>query len=879
MRNDRIFTRFQKVLKSISIFMLLAIPLSGFAQYDYEHYVPPFYNGSSSTQDIGIHKAILSTNSDAITVEVYQGKKFIKTISVTNDTPGEFLFKTPNGNNSGTISKPYTPPTSYDFPYNVIGVNELNKKLTDQGYRFYSNDAPFFVNIRHSTYAQGGSLTTKGTYAYGTEFYTGHVYTDRNNSTHRRSHFISVMATEDNTDITFGNINCRYYTILEGDQVKLRPISSDETISVNLDKGESYVIAVDHDFWEFYNLNWFERNGMNGTSVNSTKPIVVNTGSWTSGPRDGQDMGIDQIVPIERLGKKYVLMKGQGNNTTERPIVVATDDNTEVRVNDILVATLDKGDYHVINDPYKNGIYAYVTSNKDIYVYQTLSGSRSTIGPTVGMNFIPPLSTSGIREVTVPKAHLLADDTRNVNGVITILTQHNAVVRYSRNGGQAVTLDHSKAIPIGTSKEWEMYKFNENLNGHYRFFANKAINVAWIVESDWVGAAGYYSGFTKAISKIIPDLDVDVETDLGVLCESFDEEKITITAQGSADFFEWYVNDINSKPFSNTRSIVVDVPDEETSYYVVGSYRDPSLDQLTNGDFSEEPISNYIYAGKGDYAQLNNPGEYCRVFETTQANPKFQSPKFNDLHNDYMFMAISKNAGDTILETIPIDVVEGYTYILRVYGRSVYNVSDPKYNNPQTLEVFVNDQLVEDNFTMNDPNAWQSVTSVWRPKSTDEIGVIKLVNKNPSGVQSTFAIDSISFGPSVDATAVFVAKVIPNYSYSNNGKTYQFCQGTEKNIDVSNGDTSWYNYSWSKKDAAGNYIDIEDVSGELAGTKTHELIFLNPQQDDEGDYRCQISFKEEYKDCATSTDDVHVDLSVLVDEPATVRIDADKTNF
>ena len=871
MRNGKIFTHFQIVFKFIFVFSLFALPLKGFAQYDYEHYVPPFYDGSSTDNDIGYHEAILSTNSiKDVNVEIYKGYSTkIATLTIKQGSPAKYVFKTSIGTKGDVIHYP----DSYDFPWNVVGAKELNKVLPDEGLRFFSLDGPFFVNIRHSTKDQGGSLTTKGTYAYGTEFLSGHVYTSGNSATSRRSHFISVMATEDNTVVDFTDIKVSMLTQYDTVTKKLeaKAINPTDVISSTLMKGESYVIGVDHDLPGFSDA---DKNAMIGTSIKSSKPIVVNTGSWTSGPyKAGQDIGIDQIVPIDQLRNEYIVMRGKGNSSTERPIVVATEDNTEVKVNGAVIGTIaKKGEYLALADPYDGNGNAYIFSDKNIYVYQTLSGSSSRIGPTVGMNFIPPVSTSGIREVTVPYAELLAE--QGVNGVITILAQTGSVISYSRNGETTLhPLSDIANNPVNISgvPQWEIYKLSNNLTGSYRFYSNKAINVAWLVESGVVGAAGYYSGFTKAISKIIPDLGVNIDANLDLICESYNANISVSIKDPLPDFYEWYVNDFTKDPIIVNGPLVVPAPDVETTYYVVGSYRDPLMDQLYNGSFFE-------LSANSDYTEvignLRNPGEYTVDRQTTDADPSFKSPSFTDMDNDYMLMAISKDRGDTIYRGTSVDVVKGFNYIVKLFGRKMVNA---EFSADQSLQIFVNGDTIIKNFTLDDPNAWQSKSALWKPGDAAN-AIIKICNNNAPGIQSAFALDSITFVQAVQDTAAFVARVVPNYSYGNSGNTFHFCEGSKDSLDVSNGDTSWYDYSWAKNDGTGTYVDLTDNS-EFSGTKTFKLMFLNPHQANEGDYRCTIGFKPEYQQCGNSDSNVNVDLHVLVDKPASLTLTADKTNF
>ncbi|WP_282016647.1 hypothetical protein, partial [Marinifilum flexuosum] len=901
MRNDKIFTRFQKILKSISIFILLAIPLSGFAQYDYEHYVPPFYCSSQ----VGKQEVFLSTNSEKdinVYIEDGQGNKIAGPFTVNRNHSETYVFRTPSG---ATYSKHsnYYYPDGCSYSYGIIGPKELNKPLDGHGLRIFSYDGPFFANIRHgySNRGEGGALThgfslsAKGAYAKGKEFYSGHLYghTILNGDpldyySYRdtrpiRSHSISVMAVEDGvTTVTFSGIKCKYITKYEGGKVVLKSITPNETVTVNLNKGQTYTLGTNLHSDQFGSESIEVRNGMNGTHITSTKDIVVNSGSWTAGAKPSQDIGFDQIVPVDQVRDKYIVMKGQGRAEPdptayhagqERTIVVATKANTEIWVNEVFKGELaEPGDFMILDDivnPDDIPTLFINSKGKDIYVYQTMCGTNED-WINIGLNFIPPLTALGMKEVVIPKAKQITSGDY-ISPTVTVLAQKNVNVKH--NG---TTLNDPKDI-LG-STEWVYYTVS-GISGDSRFTGDKAINVAWTASSNTLGAAGYYSGFTKAVSPIHPELDI--ETDLSLICESYDDDIIVSIKDNTGrdpDFYEWYKEVVNiggetewEGPNFINSSLKIPAPNENTTWQVRAYYRDPSLEILFNGDFLDG------YNGFDSYYELvtNNlvdPGQFAITGRPKDENPILND--FNPIGGWKMLLAYSKNQNDTIYRSAEMEVESKFNYIFKMHGR----LAKSDAADIQSLKVLINNETIVENFRIDRSDQWQSVSALWRPNGARNAS-IKILNNNLNGEGTFFAIDSISFVQAVEDTDLFEAKVIPNYSYSNNGKTFQFCEGVQNSLDVSNGDTSWYNYSWSKKDVAGNYIDLDDVAGEFSGTKTHELIFLNPHQDDEGDYRCKISFKEEYKNCGTSSDDVHVDLSILVDEPAIVRIDADKTNF
>ena len=97
------------------------------------------------------------------------------------------------------------------------------------------------------------------------------------------------MATEDNTTVVFDDfspgIDIINYT------------GGTNPININLDEGESYLIAVSVN-------DGGTPNDLIGTLITSNKPIVVNSGSGTGSFADGsggRDYGIDQIVGSDKI--------------------------------------------------------------------------------------------------------------------------------------------------------------------------------------------------------------------------------------------------------------------------------------------------------------------------------------------------------------------------------------------------------------------------------------------------------------------------------------------------------------------------------------------------------------------------------------------------
>ena len=456
------------------------------AQLDTKHWIPPFYaKPGGNNLHMKKHFVSLSTPSaDTIPVYIRDGYgELIAVVEISRNLPKLYTFQ------------PLGVPSANIYPLNVIPADSLNTKIRSQGLYFESYQ-PFFVNMRHKSNHQGTSLTSKGQIAKGKRFYSGHVYTRYNTNpdsavwnNDRRSHFISVMATEDNTVVTF-------------DMIK-NPISfigqtPGEPITVVLDAMESYVIGVDHGQFDDSSINL-----TNGTRITSTKPVVCNSGSWLSGNELGQDIGSDQLVPAEHAGQEYIVVKGLGDESTERPMVIATEDNTDVYINDglIPVANIDEGEFYIVpeSDFTANG-NLYILANKKVSVFQTISGSSAKPGPTVGLSFIPPLNCIGAKEVHMPFVHSLGD--AGGTATVNIITKAGTSIFVNENPTPI-----TGSQPVLGNPDWVTYAFNSP-SDNVIIESDSVMNVGLLTRDDNVGASGYFSGFTLepvvGISAAIP---------------------------------------------------------------------------------------------------------------------------------------------------------------------------------------------------------------------------------------------------------------------------------------------------------------------------------------------------------------------------------------
>ncbi|KAG1649017.1 hypothetical protein GQR58_029391 [Nymphon striatum] len=425
----------------------------------------------------------LSTpETTAFDVNIYIGTATVPeaVVSISNTVP--FTYTLTNGDNNITM---------------VTAAN-VGAVLSASGLRFESlGGEEFYVNYRGRNSAQGASLTSKGRAAMGTHFKWGGVPLIANRSIHN-----ATLGTD-----VFG--------------------LTDDTITVSLNKGQSYVIesrgaGVDAN-----------KDGWLGADILSDKDIVISNGNILVGvvaTSSAQDAGIDQPVPIDILGREYVFVRGGGSDQLEFPIIIGTANGTDIFVNGstTAIATINEGDYFLVPGSNYSGSTAgsnlTVTTSKNVYAYQSLAGSSSVA--TTGLNFVAPVNC--LLPSTLDNISDIQDLAGlNVNGGLTILAS-----TATPDANIVVTVDGSVvALPaanMATGLPWKSF-YLPNLTGNVSVTSTGSIAVGVVGLSGSLGFGGYFSGFDT-----IPVVDYNISGG-GCLGE-------TITLTNTFDSYQWYEN-------------------------------------------------------------------------------------------------------------------------------------------------------------------------------------------------------------------------------------------------------------------------------------------------------------------------------------------------
>jgi len=453
-------------MRLVSLFILL-LPFTCFSQLSNRHWLPPLHSRLGST--VEDHYVYLSTPI-AIPFQV--------TVTTGDGVPISGSPFTISEGNPVRILIGNTQPSPMFLDINDVNIVTGNKGLILEASKdFYAS-----FRVRSTNHAE--ILVSKGKTALGTSFRLGSVPQQYDSTI--RNFVSSFMATEDNTEVTLSDYDNQIVFVSGFGNVD----SDSQTFLLN--KGQSVVVSG-------YTNIVANRTGFIGALVTSTKPIVVNTGNATGGTgsnpgngSSGQDFNLDQIVPVEKVGSEYIVVRGNGSDNSEFPLVIATVDNTEIYVNGDTtpITIINAGEYFLVPNSLYQGLNSqnvYVESNHPIYMYQILAGSGNDA--TSGLNFIPPLSCYWQKSVNmIPEYNFIGNTPYNDSEII-IVTQTGSTITINGNPTSS-----SPSSVLGNSI-WETYRIS-GLSGNIIVESNGALAVG-VFGSDGnaAGFGGYYSGF------------------------------------------------------------------------------------------------------------------------------------------------------------------------------------------------------------------------------------------------------------------------------------------------------------------------------------------------------------------------------------------------
>lgn len=493
-------------MKKFTFIFLMFLSITSIkGQLDLEHWIPPFFQSISGTA-ISEIKIYLSTDkTQPFKVNIYNNNKLIDSVILSNSSPLEYTLTDDTMIRSVTENKT---------------MNTSAKGL------YIAGEQSFYVSLRmEDTYSE--IIASKGKSALGKEFYVVNdqiiLYEDpslpiSSQNAIKMNYQASILATRDNTHIKVFNYN-KDLIFADG--------STDDIISITLNKGESYIIAAlkkdnknpnrPHPVLDDTDPNFI------GAKIISDQPIVINNGNFLSQDlgEAGGNINLDQSVPTSKLGKEYFIANGMTvvESAMEKVIIVAIKDNTKIFFNNETspTVTLNEGQYYIGPYPQKfidgneptflnsdlkqiptKGMY--IKSSNPIYLYQMIGGfNDKPRGPAIpqlektsGMTFSYPIDIDYLPHekpnlIQVPFIEKIGNFTNDIK--LTIKSPDNANILLNGNLINSGT-------PILGKPGW---KYNSFLNpkGHQEIQSDKTLNIDVIGGRPNTGFASSYTGFSN----------------------------------------------------------------------------------------------------------------------------------------------------------------------------------------------------------------------------------------------------------------------------------------------------------------------------------------------------------------------------------------------
>lgn len=495
-------------LKNLLLWALLLFAIQiNYSQLSKTHYIPPLTAAENGNADPGDQYIYISTPSN-IAVEytiipIGLPSSLYITGVVSNNSPKRIDLGTGYG-------QLFIPSISTS---QVVNQRGYIIEATDLIYVSIRMNAGYSTNS--NTYAQAGALVSKGLSALGTEFRIG-TFTNENPQDNYLN-FVSVMATEDDTQITFDDLPSG---------LVIKNYSGTFPITTSLNKGESYTIAT-NSFDSTTN-----KDGLIGALVKSDKAIVVNCGSANGSFHNGggRDYGIDQIVGVDKIGSEYIFVKGDGQNEWENVLIVPNTAGTTISINGETPITITGKYYLIEGDKYSSNDNMYVKTSNPVFAYQGVGATTSEANQ--GMFFVPPLSCETKGNVN-NIANIDYIGTTAYTGGVSIVTKKGATITI--NNQPLSSFATQGPFDVTGNTEYETYKVL-GLTGDVSVQSDNELYCAYFNYNGAATSGSFYSGFPTAP-------EINFEADFVTLGNCIDNITLEAANMGAFESIEWYYDD------------------------------------------------------------------------------------------------------------------------------------------------------------------------------------------------------------------------------------------------------------------------------------------------------------------------------------------------
>lgn len=522
-------------MKKTIFWFLLLFPFFINAQFSKTHYIPPLSstdNPSGIAEDQYLYISTPSVNPVNFKVIALGGATINATVS--RDAP---YIQTIG---SGVITQL------------IVREALTNRILSNKGYIIEAEDMVYVsARVMAGYQNQAGALVSKGLAALGKEFRIGSMLNTNTTASAYGSAlytFVAVMATENNTTVTFSDIK-------PGAVLLRNPSVGNHPDPVVLNSGQSFVMAVSGEDGEA------NRDALIGALVSSDKPIAVNCGSFSgTNATQNLDLGFDQIVDASRTGKNYVFIRGEGADMVEQVLLVAHSPNTSISINGALsTIVLNAGEYVSLDGSYydANG-NLYITSSENIFAYQNIGkvNTGNSLYANQEMFFVPPLSCQTPHSIdNIPQIDKIGN--KIFPGRLTLITKTGSVLNFRINGVYYTYNDLDnipglvKTGPVNVTGNPDYVTYTvRGLSGDVAAFSDNELYLASYGTNNAATFGGFYSGFT-----FNPEISFDAVNTSITNC--LPNTRLTVNSLSPFDAFQWYFNDVP-----------IAAPDGVRNYYI-----------------------------------------------------------------------------------------------------------------------------------------------------------------------------------------------------------------------------------------------------------------------------------------------------------------------
>ena len=556
--------------KLFTIFLFLFALTSVYSQLSKIHYIPPV-----AGQNVSDHMIYISTPSTGyinVTIKPIGGTRTDwESRTIKNDEPWDFS----TGTGRGDI---------------IRNINDLNGVINNSGYIIESQGltyVSFRFNSPLSSFGGGtpsnfhsGAYVSKGVSALGSRLRTA-TFTNSGSSgggSGAAQHFISILATENNTKVTLSDFPA-------GIEFTNNDLSGAQTSPLDLpvlNKNETYILGFSPSHSQSRNV----QEALIGALVQSeddlggtdTKPVVVVSGSIGGSLRDGSenntDYGVDQITDINLLGSEYIFIKGYALDEIEKIILIADEDGTPIFKDGVNTGiVLDAGEHTIYRGgDYTNGSNMYIstydpattptTVPKKLVAYQGIGFQGSTgSGANQGLVFVPPLSCSSRGNIdNIPLINRIGSN-KMLGGTLTILTEDGAVLEIFRqepgqpsvliadnqgtSGVYDLTVDAKDVVgKPGYKTYFLLSQTNLVLEDNIAVKSDKELYLGSSTYSSYGSGGSFYSGFVTD-PQVQPDLTI---SPLGICISSSGVSNVELQTSNSFDTYKWQIEDDSTIP-------------------------------------------------------------------------------------------------------------------------------------------------------------------------------------------------------------------------------------------------------------------------------------------------------------------------------------------